>query len=192
MRRILAKLVLKLIGWNIVGSIPPDQKKVIVTMAPHTSNWDFVLGWLGYSSIGLNSKYLIKKEAFFFPLGYLVKWLGGIPVDRGKKNNVVLEVGDLFQHTDQLIITITPEGTRSLNKNWKRGFYYIAQHARVPIMLGFLDYKNKTGGFGPLVHVTGDYEKDMAIIEGFYKQKAARYPAMFNLSPQYQPPAENK
>ncbi len=184
MRKLFAKAILRLIGWQIIGSIPADDKKFIVTMAPHTSNWDFLLGWLGFGSLGLKSKYLVKKEAFFFPLGPIIRWMGAIPVDRGRSTNVVLQVGDLFKHRDNLIITLTPEGTRSLNKNWKRGFYYIAQHAKVPILLGFLNYENKTGGFGPLIHITGDFDKDMEVIESFYKKQTARYPEKFNLSPQ--------
>ena len=184
MRKRFASFILRSIGWHVEGHIPGNISKFIVIMAPHTSNWDFILGWLGFGSLGLNSKYLIKKEAFFFPLGYIVKWLGGIPVDRGRSNNVVMEVCDLFQHSEDLIITLTPEGTRSLNRNWKRGFYYIALHAKVPVMLGFLDYREKNGGFGPLVHITGNFEQDMAIIEDFYKTKTALYPEKFNLSPQ--------
>jgi len=184
MRKLFAKTILRLIGWKIVGAIPADDKKFIVTMAPHTSNWDFLLGWLGYCSLGLKSRYLVKKEAFFFPLGPIIRWMGALPVDRSRSTNVVLQVGDLFKHKDNLIITLTPEGTRSLNKNWKRGFYYIAQHAKVPILLGFLNYENKTGGFGPLIHISGDFDKDMEIIEGFYKKQTARYPEKFNLSPQ--------
>jgi 1-acyl-sn-glycerol-3-phosphate acyltransferase len=183
MNRNLAILILKLMGWRIEGSLPTSIKKVIVVMAPHTSNWDFVMGWLGYSALGLRSKYLIKKEAFFFPLGYLVKKVGGIPVNRGK-NSVVLQVSELFKHSEKLIITVTPEATRSLNLNWKKGFYFIAQQAKVPLVFGFLDYKKKTGGLGPIYYVTEDYEKDMNVIESFYKEKTAKYPEKFNLSPE--------
>ncbi len=184
MRKIITSFIVKLIGWKVTGEVPENVKKYIVIMAPHTSNWDFFLGWLGFGSLGLKSRYLIKKEAFFFPLGPIVRWIGGIPVDRGRNNNVVLEVGELFKQNENLILTLTPEGTRSLNRNWKRGFYYMALHAKVPVMLGFLDYKEKKGGFGPLVYITGDFEKDMAVIESFYKTKTARHPENFNLSPQ--------
>jgi 1-acyl-sn-glycerol-3-phosphate acyltransferase len=179
----LALFILKLCGWRVEGSLPDSIKRAVVVMAPHTSNWDFVLGWLGFSALGLKSMYLIKKEAFFFPIGPLVKKLGGIPVDRGK-NKVVIQIGELFLESKELIITVTPEGTRSLNHTWKKGFYLIAQHAQVPLVFGYLDYKNKIGGLGPVFKVTGDYEKDMEVIENFYKQKTAKFPGLYNLSPE--------
>jgi len=184
MKRIIAKYILKLFGWNVVNHVPPECKKFVTVMAPHTSNWDFLIGWLGYISIGLDSKYLIKKEAFAFPLGKLVSAMGGMPVDRKASTNVVIQVGDMFKNADKLVITIAPEGTRSLNRNWKRGFYYIALHAQVPIVLGFLDHKTKTGGIGKMVIPTGNYETDLKEIESFYYDKEARYPDKFNLSPQ--------
>ena len=126
MNKSLAQFILKILGWKIEGAVPLSIRKVIVTMAPHTSNWDFIMGWLGYSALGLKSKYLIKKEIFFFPLGPLIKLVGGIPVDRGKSRSV-MQVGELFRKNEYLILTVTPEGTRSLNHHWKKGFYFIAQ-----------------------------------------------------------------
>ena len=153
-------------------------------MAPHTSNWDFLLGWIGYKSISINSKYLIKKEAFVFPVSGLIKAMGGIPVDRKASTNIVIQVGDMFRKSDDLVITITPEGTRSLSRNWKRGYYYIAEHANVPIALGFLDYKKKIGGIGHMIYPSGNYEADLKLIEEFYADKTGKYPANFSLSPQ--------
>lgn len=185
MKKKIAYLILKLFGWSVINNIPPDAKKFVTLMAPHTSNWDFLIGWLGYMSIGLDSKYLIKKEAFAFPLGKLVSAMGGMPVDRKASTNVVIQVGEMFKNVDSLVITIAPEGTRSLSKNWKRGFYYIALHANVPIALGFLDHKTKTGGIGKMITPSGDYEADLKEIEEFYFDKEARYPEKFNLSAQY-------
>lgn len=165
--------------------LPPGVKKMVVMMAPHTSNWDFFIGYFGYMSIGVDSKYLIKKEAFVFPLKKILHAVGAIPVDRKASTNIVIQVGEMFKSYDSLFITITPEGTRSLNMNWKRGFYYIAQHANVPIAFGFLDYKNKTGGIGGWLNPTGDYDADLQKIEAFYAGKSAKYPEKFNLSPQY-------
>ncbi len=184
MKKIIAKFILKLFGWGVVNNIPPDVKKYVTLMAPHTSNWDFLIGWFGYMSLGINSKYLIKKEAFKFPLGWLVSAMGGLPVDRKASTNAVIQVGEMFKGNESLIITIAPEGTRTLNHNWKKGFYYIALHAQVPIVLGFLDHKTKTGGMGKLIIPTGDYEADLKEIEKFYYDKEARYPEKFNLSPQ--------
>ncbi|MBK7173019.1 MAG: 1-acyl-sn-glycerol-3-phosphate acyltransferase [Bacteroidales bacterium] len=180
----ISHIILKMAGWKISGSMPSSLKKCIVVMAPHTSNWDFFIGWLGFNVLGLKSKYLIKKEAFFFPLGTIVRKIGGIPVDRGKSTNIILQITELFKERNELILTVTPEGTRSLNRNWKKGFYTIALHANVPIVLGFLDYKKKIGGLGPIIMVTGDFEKDMEMIEAFYADKTARFPENFNLSPQ--------
>lgn len=167
------------------NNIPPGTNKFVTLMAPHTSNWDFFLGWFGYMSIGIDSKYLIKKEAFIFPLGKIVSAMGCMPVDRKSSNNIVQQVGDMFADTEQLVITIAPEGTRSLSRNWKKGYYYIALHAKVPIGLGYLDYKNKIGGVGKMITPSGNYEEDLKEIEAFYSEKAAKYPEKFSLSPQY-------
>ena len=107
-----------------------------------------------------------------------------MPVDRKASTNIVMQVGDMFRKTDYLYITITPEGTRSLSRNWKRGFYYIAENAKVPVGLGFLDYKNKIGGIGGILVPSGDYEADLKIIEAFYVDKQARFPEKFSLSAQ--------
>jgi 1-acyl-sn-glycerol-3-phosphate acyltransferase len=184
MKKTFAKFILKLLGWRVIFNIPPGTKKLVVLMAPHTSNWDFLLGWIGYMSVGIDSKYLMKKEMFFFPLNLILKAMGALPVDRKASTNVVIQVGDMFTKPDKLYITITPEGTRSLNRNWKRGFYYIAVHAQVPIGLGFLDYKEKIGGVGTTIFPTGDFDADLKTIETFYYDKTARFPENFNLSAQ--------
>lgn len=184
MKQKFARFILKLFGWSVISNIPPDTKKFVTLMAPHTSNWDFLVGWIGYMSIGISSKYLIKKEAFAFPFGKLFSAMGGMPVDRKASTNIVLQVGEMFRKADNIIITIAPEGTRSLNLNWKRGFYYIAINAKVPIALGFLDYKNKIAGVGKMITPSGNYEEDLKEIEIFYSDKEARFPEKFNLSPQ--------
>ena len=185
MKQKIAKFILKLIGWKVIINMPPDTRKFVTMMAPHTSNWDFLLGWLGYMSIGVDSKYLIKKEAFVFPLGALLSAMGAIPVDRKASTNIVFQVGEMFKKADSLAITITPEGTRSLNRTWKRGYYYIAEHAHVPVAFGFLDYSTKTGGIGGTLMPSGDYEADLKIIEAFYADKKAKFPEKFSLSPMY-------
>lgn len=175
-----ARFILWLAGWKVVGPLP--EKKSIVVMAPHTSNLDFALGWLGFTSLGLKSHFLIKKEIFKWHTGWLIKAMGGIPVDRSHSSNVVMQVTEEFNRRRKFIVTITPEGTRKLNRNWKKGFYFIAHSAKVPVMLGFLDYKKKEGGFGYSFIPSGDYEKDYKILEEFYKTKNARYPEKFSLS----------
>jgi 1-acyl-sn-glycerol-3-phosphate acyltransferase len=178
----LSEIILKLSGWNTTGALPPGIKKAVIIVAPHTSYWDFVIGRLTFWSSRVKIRVLIKRESFAFPLGILLKGLGGIPVDRGKKNNMVEQVVEQFNNSESLVIVITPEGTRKVVRHWKRGFYLIAKEANVPIALGFIDYKKKTGGVGPLVYPSGDIDKDMALINEFYKDKTGKYPENFSLS----------
>lgn len=177
-----AKIILRLSGWKIIGEIPKDIPKCVVAVAPHTSMWDFILGRLAFWQLGLKTYFLIKKEVFFWPLGPIVKWLGGIPVDRQKKGNLVDQVAALFDQSDSLYIAITPEGTRNKVTQWKRGYYYIALKANVPIALGILDYKNKTGGVAKIIVPTGDFNEDSKLVESVYRGVGARHPEKFNLS----------
>ncbi len=180
--KIISRLVLRIIGWKIEGEIPEDIKKCVILAAPHTSNWDFVIGRLSYWSLQVPVKFLIKKEAFDHSLGFLVKKMGGIPVDRKKSTHMVEQVAALFKEYDVLNVIITPEGTRKLVTNWKRGFYFIAVKANVPIVMGFVDYKKKQGGFGPVLYPSGDYDADLKRIEDFYRTKTAKHPEKFSLS----------
>lgn len=173
--------ILKILGWRIVGQIPPGVGKCVVMMAPHTANRDFFYGWLGYSSMGHKSYFLIKKEAFNWFTDRILRAMGGIPVDRSHSTNIVHQLTEEFKKRDRMILTITPEGTRRLNRNWKRGFYFIAESANVPVVLGFLDYQRKEGGFGPSFMTTGNYDEDFKMIREFYKDKVAKYPEKFGL-----------
>lgn len=184
MSRLFSRFILWLMGWKIYGNSTEEMRRSVIIQAPHTSNMDFVIGRLGFSSKGIAVSFLIKKEAFFFPLGCILKAMGGIPVDRSRSSNLVNQIAALFREKQNLSIVITPEGTRKLNPNWKKGFYFIARQAEVPIVLGYLDYKKKEGGLGPVFYPTGDYEKDLAAIQEFYRDKTARFPENFNLSPQ--------
>jgi len=184
MMRLLAKLILALAGWKIKAHYSDEMRRSVIIQAPHTSNWDFFIGKLGFVSKGIPVRFLIKKEAFRFPLGPLVRALGGIPVDRSHSSNLVPQIAAMYREHEELMIVITPEGTRKLNRNWKKGFYYIASMAQVPIVLGYLDYSKKEGGLGPVFHPTGDYEADLRRIEDFYRDKTARHPEKFNLSQQ--------
>jgi 1-acyl-sn-glycerol-3-phosphate acyltransferase len=182
---LISTILLRLFGWRIQGNLPPEIKKCVVVVAPHTSMWDFVWGRLAWYKLRLRVRFLIKKELFSFPLGILVKGLGGIPVDRSKSGGMVDYVADLFSKYDSLYITITPEGTRKLNPHWKRGFYFIAVKAKVPIALGVLDYKEKSGGVGMIFTPSGDFESDFKMIEDFYRGKGAKHPEKYNLSVEY-------
>ncbi|MEI7563195.1 MAG: 1-acyl-sn-glycerol-3-phosphate acyltransferase [bacterium] len=178
------KCIFLLAGWKAVGKMPDGIRKCVIISAPHTSAWDFVLGRIAFSLLGLQGKFFIKKEFFFFPLGILLKYMGGIPVDRKKGEGQVRTALRYFQKSDDFILVLTPEGTRKCNHNWKRGFYRIAEDAKVPLLLGFLDYKKKEVGFmqDPVFEATGDYQKDLQKIYARYKDVHAKYPKNFNLT----------
>lgn len=170
------KWVLKLFGWQIDERTPENVKKAVIAVGPHTSNWDFVIGKLAFAYYGVNAKFLIKKELFFPPLGWLLKAMGGIPVDRKKKNNITEQAVRYFNENEYCYLVFTPEGTRSYNPNWKKGFYYIAQNAKVPIYICYMDYKRKIGGFHSLFEPTGDADADIRYIKGILSQFEGRFP----------------
>lgn len=178
---------MRLFGWETDGSIPKEVNQAILIFAPHTSYWDFVIGRMTYVGSRFKIRVLIKKEVFFFPLGPILKLFGAIPVARGKKNNMVDQVKKLFVKHPSVLVLITPEGSRKLVKQWKKGFYLIAMEAQVPIALSFIDYRKKTGGVGPIFYPTGDFEKDMELIYNFYKDKTPRHPEKFFLPEKFFP-----
>jgi 1-acyl-sn-glycerol-3-phosphate acyltransferase len=165
--KLLALSFLKINGWRKEGGIP-DTPKLVLIGAPHTSNWDvpFVLS-LAFA-FGVPIKFMMKESVFRWPFGGFFRWLGGIPIDRSKRNGVVAQTIELFNNSERLIICIPPEGTRKKSSGWKSGFYHIAYGAGIPISLGFMDFKRKAGGFGPLLWPTGDIAADMAIMRDYY------------------------
>ena len=179
--RQLSKFIYKLLGWKCVGGMPDGITKAVLIIAPHTSNWDFLMGKLYTWIIQLPVSILIKKEAFFWPTAGLLKKAGGIPIDRTKKGNTVGQIAALFQQHDPFYLGVTPEGTRKLRSEWKRGFYFIAMEAKVPLVFSYLDYGKKEAGIGPAFYPTGDYDQDLAKIQEYYKGITARYPNQFNL-----------
>lgn len=185
MLRIFSRFILRLAGWTIHVEPHQTYRRCVLLMAPHTSNWDFVFGRLALWGIGVKTKFLIKKEAFFFPLGLLLKQMGGIPVDRSQSRNVVWQIAVLMNKSTEMALVITPEGTRSLRREWKKGFYYIASMAEVPIALAYLDYAKKEAGIGGVIYPSEDYKSDLAKIYDFYKNFTAKHPEKFNLSPMY-------
>ena len=135
----LSALILRIAGWKLNVTLP-DYPKSIICVAPHTSNWDFVLGKLAYSAIGRKAGFLMKESWFFFPLGYIFKAIGGIPVPRKRGSSLTDTLIEKFNHSDKLNIAITPEGTRSRVTQWRTGFLHIALGAGVPIQLAAIDY----------------------------------------------------
>lgn len=172
----IARFLLRLLGWNVDNNVPHGVKKCVVVMGPHTSNMDFLIGKLAFVSYGLPVRFLIKKEAFVFGIGWLLKAMGGIPVDRKKNNNLTDYAVSLFDQYESLYLVFTPEGTRKYNPKWKKGFYYIAEKAKVPIYIGFMDYEKKIGGFHSLFHPTGDVDKDIAHIKKVLSAYKGKHP----------------
>lgn len=172
----LAKIIFKVSGWKQVGNIPADLKQGIMVAAPHTSNWDFVYARAAFYLMGIPVKMTIKKEAFFFPVGPLISAMGAIPVDRKKNNNLVAAMVDLFKVHPKLMMLVTPEGTRKYQPRWKKGFYFTALGAGVPIVLGYLDYAKKEAGIGPIIYPTGNFEEDLEKIKDFYRTITPKYP----------------
>ncbi|MCH8034526.1 MAG: lysophospholipid acyltransferase family protein [Bacteroidetes bacterium] len=167
MLQFLASAFLKLFGWDAVQGLPKFKKYVLIG-APHTSNWDFVLAMLVALAIGLRFKWLGKHTLFKNPFGYVLKFFGGIPIDRTIHSSVIERVAEMFNNSERLVIAITPEGTRSKTEFWKSGFYYIALNAKVPVAFAFLDYENKKIGVGDHFIPCGDIDADMQIIRNFY------------------------
>ena len=178
---LFSRLMLRMMGWKITSVIPPGTKKCVIAVAPHTSYMDFVIGRLAYWVLGVKASFLIKKEAFRFPFKRLLLHMGGVPVDRGRSSKMVDQVVEKFKKSESLFIVITPEGTRKPVKNWKKGFYYIANQAQVPIALGYLDYAKKEGGVGKVVFPNGDMENQMKEIKEFYRGMTPRFPERFYL-----------
>ncbi len=179
MLKLLSKLYLRLIGWKIKGNFPHNIKKAVILFAPHTSFSDFYIGRAAFYILGINIKFLIKKEVFRFGIGPFLKLMGGIPVDRSRKTDIVDQIVEKLNNSEHLIIMVAPEGTRKLQKRWKKGYYYIALKAKVPIILGYMDYKKKEGGVFEVVYPSGDYEDDFKKIRDFYKGVTAKYPENF-------------
>jgi len=173
--RWLSILFLRITGWRTEDRVPAIPKFVLVA-APHTSNWD--LPYALFVAFAIRAKiYWMGKDALFRrPFKGFFKWLGGIPVDRSKSQNVVAQMIRQFDQNDKLILTIAPAGTRKQVKQWKTGFYYIAEGANVPMVLGFLDYRRKVGGMGRVIYPTGDFGADMKAIRAFYDGVAGKYP----------------
>lgn len=171
---------LKTFGWKYITTIPEPSKSVIC-VAPHTSNWDFILGKLYYWAEERDASFLMKKSWFFFPVGNVLRAMGGVPVDRSRKSSVTQQVVDIFNSREHFHIAITPEGTRKKVKKWKMGFYHIAVQANVPIQLAFIDYSKKELGITGIFYPTGDEKADLKEIQSFFKDVKGRFPDQFYL-----------
>jgi 1-acyl-sn-glycerol-3-phosphate acyltransferase len=165
----LSLAFLKLTGWRVEGSLPPDCPKCVLIAAPHTSNWDLPYTLIVGFALRLNLYWMGKESIFRPPFGGVMRWLGGISVDREKSTNLVAASVEALRAADGKVqLTVPPEGTRSKTRYWKTGFYHIAQGAQVPIVMAYMDYARKVSGLGPVFHPTGDIERDMETIKAFY------------------------
>lgn len=165
-------------GWKMRGDWPALQKMVLVA-APHTSNWDGLNMLAAAAYYRVTLRWMGKRSLTQGPLGWLMLWLGCIPIDRSRENDVVKTMSDQFGAVEQLVLAIPPEGTRSRAPEWKTGFYHIARAANVPIVLSVLDYRTKTMRLAAVVHPTGDYQADLAIIQAHYASATGKKPRQF-------------
>ena len=167
-KRLLCRGILRLFGWTI-GPTGDDVPKSVICVAPHTSNLDLTIGKLFYSAIGRKAKFLIKKEWFFFPMNFIFKSIGGIPINRSKKSSLTEQLAQEFAKRKIFHLAIAPEGTRRKVEEWKSGFYYIALKACVPIQIGFIDYMKKEVGIKLTFYPTGNAERDILAIRAMYE-----------------------
>jgi len=195
MLRLIFRLIFKFNGWKLDGSLLRDNdiSKCVMVAAPHTSNWDAIYLIAAFHKLGSPLKFTIKKEWLKFPLNLIFGPLGAIGIDRSPKDgstdriSMVDAMTNLFTDTNQeMYVIVAIEGSRSPRDEWKTGFYHVAVNAKVPILLGYLDYKNKMAGVGKIINPKGDIESDMRDITEFYRNITPRIPENFILDKNYQ------
>jgi 1-acyl-sn-glycerol-3-phosphate acyltransferase len=177
--RWISACILRLLGWR-VDSAAADVKKCVLIAAPHTSNWDFPIALMICFVLRLDVYWMGKSTLFPPVLGTIMRWLGGIPVDRSQSGNLVQGTIDAFNQNDQLLVIVPPEGTRDKVTRWKTGFYFIAVGANVPLGLAYVDFKEKIGGVGKLFYPCGNIEADMILIKQFYAGFSGKNPQQFD------------
>ena len=170
-----ARVGLRLTGWRVAGGVPENRRYVLIA-APHTSNWDFLLMLVVALDQRIALHWMGKHTLFRWPFGALMRWLGGIAIDRNRANNTVAQMVEVFDRSPDLVVLTTPEGTRSQVSRWKTGFYHIAHGAQVPILLGYVNAPKKEVGFGSLFYPSGDLDQDLLKIQNFYADKVGIRP----------------
>jgi|TARA_A200000113_G_scaffold196851_1_gene188114 1-acyl-sn-glycerol-3-phosphate acyltransferase len=169
--QVLSILVLGLFGWRAVGKVPKDIRKYVIIAAPHTSYWDFPMFLLVVFALRLNLNVFIKHTLFIGPIGWFLSYCGGVPIDRRAAGARVRQTVQEFENNDDMVLLITPEGTRSAQTNWKTGFYHIASEANVPVAVAFVDTAARRAGIDHFITPSGDIDKQMAEIKAFYDTK---------------------
>jgi 1-acyl-sn-glycerol-3-phosphate acyltransferase len=178
--RALSIAFLKMTGWKVEGSLPPNGHKSVLIAAPHTSNWDLPYTLMVAFALRLNVYWMGKESIFKPPFRGIMMWLGGIPVRRETSNNLVAASVEAIKAADgPLQLVVPPEGTRSKARYWKTGFYYIAVGAQVPIVMAYMDYSRKVSGLGPVFIPTGNIDADMDAIKAFYAPFKGKNPDQF-------------
>lgn len=174
----LGKTIVRVTGWRIEGGVPTSNRSMIIIAAPHTSNWDlFYLLGAAYS-FKLSIQWLMKASVFVPIVGSIMRYLGGIPVDRSQRNNLVTVMADKIRESKGIALVVPPSGTRGYTDYWKSGFYRIALEAEIPVVCGYLDYPSKEAGLGEAFYLTGNMTEDMDRIRAFYEDKVGRHPEM--------------
>jgi len=179
--RLLERIALPLLKWRgwTHHVDAPSEKKYVLIVAPHTSNCDFLLMFPVGLLLKRRVKFMIKHSVFVGPVGSVLRWLGGIPVERSSRHNFVQQLVDEFEQAEEMVLIIAPEGTRSPVPEWKRGFYHIAHEAGVPIVRCFLDTGRRRAGIWAPFYPTGQVEADLKKLRADYDQVIARYPEKF-------------
>ena len=171
--RFIGRMLWSLTGWRFTGEVP-DTSKAVVIVAPHTSNWDFMIGVIAMYALGIRVSFLAKHTLFRWPLGLMMRWLGGIPIDRRSSRGAVQQIVDRFRDADQLFLTVTPEGTRGEVDQWKTGFYHIAHQAELPIVPVSFDYGRRRIAFHEPRLASGNLERDLPEIQSLFKDVTGR------------------
>lgn len=172
--QLLGQLVLSVFGWRKAGQVP-SARNIVIIAAPHTTNWDFIFLLAAAYSFGISVNWLGKDSLFRSPLGPILRFLGGVPVDRSKRNNLVQSLSAQIEHGSGIALVIPPSGTRRKTEHWKSGFYRIAEAAQIPLVCGYLDYQKKEAGLG-LSFLPTDLSQDMNRIREFYEPIVGKYP----------------
>lgn len=193
----ISRSLFKKQGWTFVGEELVVHRRCVVIAAPHTSNWDLVFTVAAFDLLKLPLRFTIKDTWMKFPFNLLIEPVGGLAIDRsprektGERPSMVEAMIQLFEtNPGDLALVVTPEGTRSISKKWKTGFYHVARGANVPILLGYLDYDKREAGIGKIIHPSGDLDADMREIADFYKNISPKFPAKFSVDERFDSPLD--
>jgi 1-acyl-sn-glycerol-3-phosphate acyltransferase len=175
----LGRFMMGIRGWRVEGTFP-DIPRMVLIVAPHTSNWDFLTGTWVKLAMRMGARFVGKHTLFRGPLGVLMRWLGGVPVDRSNAAGFVEDAARVLRESERMTLVIAPEGTRKLTDRWKSGFYRIAVAAGVPILLAGFDYPRRVITFGPAIEPSGDYERDLPLIQAHFNAGMALRPENYS------------